>query len=292
VTDAPDSAAPLRLALALLDVPGVGRATVHRVLHHAASYDALLALPREQLGFRLKGVSKAAELADLLHDPTRFADHLGAADREIEARERQRVALIAPGHPHWPAGLDRISAAKRPVVLYAFGDAALLSRPTLGLLGAAGLDPAAFERAQQLAGEARQRGVGVLTAMDDGFDVATLKRAGGGIGVCGMGLSRIPPALRPAVMETVRGGGLIVSPFAMEHGPFPHDQSEATRVRLALSTAAVAIDPAPGTHLLRAVERHASGDERATSALFSVLVRAQADGAHPLDPDALWAALS
>ncbi len=283
----------LRLTLALLDVPGVGRATVHKILHHFERYDDLLALPREQLSHRLKGVSKAAELAELLHDPVRFNQHLAAADREIEARGRQRVILLTPRHPDWPAGLNRLAAARRPAVLRAFGNVALLSRPVLALLGSAGLAPDAFEAAQSLAAEAAQRGVTVLCAMDDGFDVATLKRAGGrGIGVAGAGLSRIAPALRPAVVETVGGGGLVVSPFAMEHGPFGHDQSEASRVRMAMAAAVMVCDPAPGSHLLHTLERHVSGEERAGAEVQALLVRAQVEGAAPLDAAALWKALS
>ncbi len=288
MTDTP----ALRLTLALLDVPGVGRATVHRILHHAERYDDLLALPREQLGYRLKGIPRAADLADLLHDPARFAEHLAAADREVEARTRQRVTLLTPHHNHWPGGLNRLSAARRPVVLRAFGEAELLSRPVLALLGSAGLSPEAFETAQSLAAEASRRGVTVLCAMDDGFDVATLKRAGGGIGVAGAGLSRIPPALRPSVVETARGGGLVVSPFAMDHGPFGHDQSEASRVRMAMATATVVCDPAPGSHLLHTLERHVSGDERVGETVQAFLVRSQVEGADPLNTDALWEALS
>ncbi len=282
----------VRLTLALLDVPGVGRATVHRILHHAHRYDDLLALPREQLGHRLKGVSRAADLAELLHDPARFAEHLAVADREIEARTRQRVTLLSPHHPHWPSGLDRLAASRRPAVLRAFGDAAVLSRPTLALLGSAGLSPEAFEAAQSLAAEASHRGIVVLCAMDDGFDVATLKRAGGGIGVPGAGLSKILPQLRPSVVETARGGGLVVSPFAMDHGPFGHDQSEASRVRMALSTACVVFDPAPGSHLLHTLERHVSGEERIGGAVQALLVRSNVENAPPLNPDALWEALS
>ena len=288
MTDSP----ALRLTLALLDIPGVGRATVHRILHHAERYDALLALPREQLGYRLKGVSKAADLADLLHEPARFAEHLAAADREIEARTRQRVSLLTPHHSLWPKGLNRLPAARRPVILRAFGNTALLSRPSLALLGSAGLAPDAFEAAQSLAAEAAQRGITVLCAMDDGFDVATLKRAGGGIGVAGAGLSRISPALRPSVVDTARGGGLVISPFAMDHGPFGHDQSEASRVRMAMATATVVCDPAPGSHLLHTLERHASGEERVSETVQAVLVRSQVDGAAALDVDALWEALT
>jgi hypothetical protein len=61
---------------------------------------------------------------------------------------------------------------------------------------------------------------------------------------------------------------------------------------MAMATASVVCDPAPGSHLLHTLERHVSGEERIGEGVQALLVRAQVDGADALNADALWEALS
>src|SRR5690606_30639695 len=65
--------------------------------------------------------------------------------------------------------------------------------------------------------------------------------------VAACGMARLQPAFRPAVSAAVRGGGLFVSPFAMEHGPFEHDDQDRLLVQTAVAQAVVFVDPRPET---------------------------------------------
>ncbi|MFN3596055.1 MAG: DNA-processing protein DprA [Rubricoccaceae bacterium] len=268
-------------ALALLHLDGVGRVAAHRLLERFGTYEALRAAPREQVRLRLKGVPGADAVTARLFDDGLMADALARARAEAEALAGRGVALLAPGMPGWPPGLTDLGRGTRPVLLYAFGNTALLGRPTLAVLGRPPLPPESFEHAQLAARHVWARGGVVATGARHGLDLALIKlgtAAGGGVvAVVEAGLARLTPSMRPGATALVRAGGLLVSPFAMTHGPFAHDDRERAAVQVALARAALAVAPEAGTPEDRAM---AFGAE-AGRALFVLL---------PAPPDAPWTA--
>ncbi len=72
------------------------------------------------------------------------------------------------------------------------------------------------------------------------------------VGVLGSGLATLTPSLRPAATALVRAGGLLLSPFPMTHGPFPHDDRERALVQVAMAQATLAAAPAADSHEARA----------------------------------------
>ena len=229
---------PADFALALLRLDGVGRVTAHRLLDHFASPDDLRATPREQVGLRIKGAPRAAETVERLFGPELDAA-LADAARQREALAPKRVTILARDSAHWPARLDDLEPAHRPVALWAYGHTDALT-PGLAILGRAGLAVPAFEAATDLA--KRMASGGIVTLAKDGFDLAVQKTALGAgarvVAVAVCGLARMEPSLRPGATAVVRAGGCLVSPFAMAHGPFEHDEREAARVAAALAASA------------------------------------------------------
>jgi hypothetical protein len=66
-------------------------------------------------------------------------------------------------------------------------------------------------------------------------------------------MTRIPPPMRPVISATVKAGGLLLSPFAMDHGPFEHDDKERALVLAALAQTCVFFEPVPDTPEWRAM---------------------------------------
>ena len=244
-------------ALALLSVDGLGRTTAHRILERFPTAAALRETPREQVRLRIKGAPRADRLVEAVLDEA-FPAALDAARAAIDGLGARGIWATAPGDDAWPSGLDALERSDRPVVLYAYGDLGALARPALACLGRPPLDAAAFEAAQTLARHALAHGAGVVTGARSGFDVAVQKLslgAGrGAVAVLGCGLARLEASLRPAATALTRGGGLLVSPFPMEHGPFDHDDRERALVQAALGRAVAVVGADEGSPERRAYD--------------------------------------
>lgn len=233
-----------RLALALASLDGVGRVTAHRLLERFPTLDALRATPREQVLLRLKGAPRAERTVATLFDDAWSDGALADADAHVAALAARGVRLLAPGDDGWPAGLTDLDRADRPLLLHAYGPTSVLARPMTALLARPPVDPDAFESAQAFARRTVAGGGALALVFAHGFDVALAKVSGGAaVAVVPAGLSKLTPSLRPAATALVRAGGLLLSPFEMEHGPFEHDERDAARVAAALSTRVVAIAP-------------------------------------------------
>ncbi len=241
----PDASATLALALLRLD--GVGRVTAGRLVERFPTLDALRATPREQVLLRLKGTPKAEALVSTLFEDA-MADRIGEAEETLGRMADRRIAALTQHHPHWPAGLADLDRSDRPVVLYAFGDTAVLTRPAVALLARPPLDGPAFETAQALVRRLLEREVVPAVGLQHGFDTVVAKLAVGAgraaVLVASAGLARVPGPMRPAASAAVKAGGLLLSPFPVEHGPFAHDDHERARVTAALARA-VALFGAP-----------------------------------------------
>ncbi|GIV59148.1 MAG: hypothetical protein KatS3mg043_0237 [Rhodothermaceae bacterium] len=244
-------------ALALLSLDGVGRVTAGRLLKHFASYEALRRCPREQVLFRLKGVPNAAGLVNLLFDEARMRPHLEAAGERLRALQEKHIALLAPARAEaaapWPPGLADLPRRLRPVLLYAYGDTALLVRPAVALFARPPLRQKVFETAQALVRHLCASGLVPAAGIDHGFDVVVHKLAAGGAGahpsilVAACGLARLPAPMRPVAAAAVRAGGLLCSSFPPDHGPYPHDDRERALLLAGLARATVFFEPRPQT---------------------------------------------
>ncbi len=251
-----DSPTAAPFALALLALDGVGRVTAHRLLERFPSLEALRATPHEQVLLRLKGAPRADRTVEALFSPA-FDDALAAAAAETERLAATGVRMLAPGDAGWPAGLADLARDARPAVLYAYGNPAALRAPLLAVLGRPPVPADPFEAAQRTARRASAAGAGIVTGLANGFDLAVQKVALGAgrapVGVLGSGLATLTPSLRPAATALVRAGGLLLSPFPMAHGPFPHDDRERALVQVAMAQATLAAAPAADSHEARAV---------------------------------------
>jgi DNA processing protein len=244
------------LALALLATEGVGRVSAGRLLERFPDADRLLATPREQILLRLPGIPGAEAIVRRLLDGD-FAARLAEARSQVASLAERQVSLLTQHHPHWPSGLDDLARGDRPTVLYAYGQTALLRRPTVALLAQPPLEGAAFERAQGLIRFLLAHGAVPAAGLQHGFDIVLCKLAAAAASpaaaFAASGLARVPGAVRPAGAALANAGGVMVSSFAMDHGPFPHDDVERARVLAAAAHAVVFVGAPEGSAERRAL---------------------------------------
>ncbi len=240
-------------ALALERMDGVGRVTAGRLLDHFADYADLLRYPREQVLARIKGAPKAGALVARLFDRAAMEVLLKQAEQALAALHEKRVAVLTPRHEAWPGGLALLPRGSRPFLLYGYGHLAALARPLVAFLARPPISPERFEQAQALARHLLPHGVAPATGAAHGFDVVLQKLCHAGttahpsVLVTSAGMAKAPPPLRPTISATVRAGGLLLSPFPMEHGPYEHDDKERALVLAALARACAFFEPQPDT---------------------------------------------
>lgn len=189
--------------LRLLRAPGIGPATVQRLL---AQSDG--ALPSFTLPLRAAGLSEL-QLRALREVP----------DEDIE---RDLAWLALPGRaaltlddPRYPAQLREI--AQPPPVLFVQGDIELLGLPQIAIVGARSASPQGLENAEAFAAELSRRGFVVTSGLALGIDGAAHRGAltadGYTVAVCATGLDRVYPARHKALAREIAARGALVSEF-------------------------------------------------------------------------------
>lgn len=252
------------LALALLQLEGVGRVACGRLVSRFPDLETLRSTPREQIRLRLPGIPGADAIVSRLFDES-FDHFLREAEETLVDLESKQVEVLTIHHPHWPEGLDDLSFSERPVVLYAYGQTALLRKPTVAFLAKPPLEEDPYELAQKFIRTLMAWGITPICGLQTGFDTVTCKLAAanhsGAIAVISAGLSKAPTEMRPAAAAMTRTGGLLLSPFPMQHGPFPHDDGERARLMTSIAGATVFVgaddEGAPECRALKwAIENH------------------------------------
>ncbi len=246
-------------ALALDLVDGVGRVTAGRLLDRFTSLDDLRRYPREQVLTRIKGAPRAEALVHQLFDPSVMDPLLDQARQRLAELHRRRLDVLTPHSAAWPRGIADLPRSQRPFLLYVFGETSVLLHPVVALFARPPLTEAAFEQVLALVHHLVPHGVVPATSAAHGFDVAVQKlchagpAAYPGVLVAAAGMAQAPPPLRPTISAAVRTGGLFVSSFPMQHGPFDHDDHERALVQAALAHASLFVAPEPGTPEWRAM---------------------------------------
>ena len=178
---------------------------------------------------------------------------LEEAEQALAHLSSLRVTLVTLRDPAWPAGLNDLPRASRPFLLYTYGHREVLTRPLVALFARPPISPEPFEEAQALVQHLLPHAAVPATGAAHGFDIVIHKLCyAGQVGypsllVASAGMAKVPPPLRPTVSGAVKAGGLFVSPFAMNHGPFEHDDKERALVLAALAGACVFFEPQPHT---------------------------------------------
>jgi DNA processing protein len=191
-----------------------------------------------------------------LEQPDR--QRLEADLRWVAAHDCRVLASTDPGYPS--CLLDLPDA---PAVLFVRGDAALLARPQLAVVGARAATHTGRVIAREFAAALARAGLTITSGLAVGIDAAAhegaVEAGGCSIAVFAQGLDRIYPRQHRSLAERICGSGALVSErppgTALRPGLFPR----RNRLIAALCQATVVVEAAP--------ESGSLGTARAASAL-------------------------
>lgn len=167
------------------------------------------------------------------------------AESEWALAERLGARFVCRGDPDYPPILTGTELA--PPVIATMGDAALLSRPSLAVVGSRNASLAGTKFAGQLSQELGRAGFSIVSGLARGIDTAAHEAAlsTGTVGVFAGGLDRpYPPENKPLMRRIVDGGGCLVTEMPFGWTPRATDFPRRNRVVVALSLGVLVVEAA------------------------------------------------
>jgi DNA processing protein len=226
--------------LRLLETPGIGRQSARRLLQAFGDPQAVFAHSASAWREVLDGRAAAAlaEPPDTLDDLIRCTlDWLSAGpDRQI----------IPLGDPAYPAAL--LDSPDPPLLLYLIGQAALLQRPSLAMVGSRSPTPQGREDARAFARALSQQGYTIVSGLALGIDGAAhegaLEGPGSTVAVVGTGLDRLYPRQNLDLARRIATEGALISEFCLGTPPKAQQFPMRNRIIAGLSQGTLVVEAA------------------------------------------------
>lgn len=209
----------------------VGPATWRRLMAaHGSAAAALAELP---------AIARAAGDSD--YTPCSEA----AARAELAAGHRAGAFLLVQGEAGWPAAL--LDLTDPPPVLWAMGDAGLLERPALAMVGARNASALGLRMARRLAVDVGSAGLAVISGLARGIDAAAHAAAldTGTIAVTAGGIDTVYPAENATLAAQIAETGLILTEAPVGQEPQARHFPARNRLIAALARAVLVVEAAP-----------------------------------------------
>ncbi|MCP3972127.1 MAG: DNA-protecting protein DprA [Rhodobacteraceae bacterium] len=216
--------------LRLLRSRRVGPTTFHRLMvEHGSAEAALAALPEVA---RTAGVEKYAPCPRAV------------AEQEFRAGHMAGARLIAHGAPGYPVALTDLPDA--PPFLWLLGDATMLSRPMVALVGARNASSLGTRMARALAEGLGEAGFTVVSGLARGVDTAAHLAAleHGTLAVMAGGVDVVYPAENAVLAQEIAERGLRVSEQPMGVQPQARHFPTRNRIISGLAMAVVVVEAA------------------------------------------------
>lgn len=219
--------------------PGLGPRRILRVVERAGCAARVLGLPLTEL----EGLEMPAESAQFIASGE--AGH--ASDQELEKAAGTGAMVITYGDEAYPSRLREIYDP--PALLWVRGEAALLSRPCLAVVGTRHPTPYGTGMAEMLSRDLALRGLTILSGMARGVDTAAHKGALAAkrptVAVWGTGVDVIYPKENKSLAEQmVAGGGAILSELPLGTFPAPQNFPKRNRILSGMSVGVLVIEAA------------------------------------------------
>jgi len=208
----------------------VGISTYKRLLiEHGTAQNALAALPE---------VARAAGVAGYQICPE------GVVRAELRAAHAAGAKLLHIDHPDYPPSLAELDDA--PPFLWLMGDAALLMRPMVALVGARNASSLGTRMARTLAQELGEAGYVVVSGLARGIDAAAHLAAlpHGTVAVQAGGVDIMYPAENAKLAEDIAKSGLRLSEQPMGLQPTARFFPKRNRIISGLARATVVVEAA------------------------------------------------
>ena len=257
--------------LGLTRVEGLGVRSAHKLVEHFGSPEAVY--------------SASMPALESCGVPRRVAEHLRAgagvmeAEREVAAADKLGCRLVAYGGPDYPPLLKQI--ADPPLVLYVRGDAALLARHAVALVGTRRPTAYGSSVAHRLASDLAQRQLVIASGLARGVDSAAHRGAlevnGKTVAVLGCGVDVTYPRENKRLADQIVETGALVSEFPLGTSPQPENFPIRNRIISGLSLGVVIVEAAEYSGSL-ITARLASEQDREVYAVPGNITSAQSFG--------------
>lgn len=167
------------------------------------------------------------------------------AEDELAAIQSLGGRLLTLDEPDYPEPLAAIEDA--PPVLCALGDASLIEKPILGIVGARNASANGRRLATQLAADLGTAGFVVASGMARGIDAAAHQGAleSGTIAVLAGGPDVVYPQENQAVYEGIRASGLLLAELPPGTTPQARHFPRRNRIISGLSRGVIVVEAAP-----------------------------------------------
>jgi DNA processing protein len=227
-----------RLAwLALALTPGLGPRRILRAVRDAGSAEEILRLPLTGL----EALQFPAEAVQFIAD----GKALEAANKELEALQKSGAAFLTYADPDYPERLREIFDA--PPLLWIRGDATLLAKSAIAVVGTRHPTPYGSGMAEMLSRDLAARGLIILSGMARGVDTSAHKGAlaakGKTVAVWGTGIDVIYPKENKSLAEQIlASGGTLVSELPMGTFPAPQNFPKRNRILSGMSVGVLVVE--------------------------------------------------
>ncbi len=223
------------VALAL--TPGVGPRRLLRAVERCGSAARVLHLPLTEL--------EALELPAQAAQFIATGEAAKAADEELGKLAGTNATVVTYHDEAYPERLREIYDP--PALLWARGDAGLLGKPALAVVGTRHPTPYGTGMAERLSRDLAMRGLIVLSGMARGIDTAAHKGALEAkrptIAIWGTGVDVVyPKENKPLAEQIIAGGGLIVSELPLGTFPAPQNFPRRNRILSGMSVGVLVIE--------------------------------------------------
>jgi len=223
--------------LALAMTPGLGPKRILDAVSAVGSASRVLELPLTAL----EGLRLPAAVAQFIFD----GKSRQAAEEEAGLVTEQGASLVSYGCPEYPERLKEIYDP--PPILWVRGEARLLSRPSIAVVGTRHPTPYGSGMAELLARDLAARRLLIVSGMARGIDSAAHKGALAArmptVAVWGTGIDVVyPKENRKLAEEILAGGGAIVSEMPMGTFPAPQNFPRRNRILSGLSIAVLVVE--------------------------------------------------
>lgn len=235
---------PRAAYVALALTPGVGGATLRKLLEACHTADGVLAAPSAFLG-TIPGINRDTVTA--IRQAT-IAD----GQRVLDAASKAGAAVLIPGSDEFPHILAHIP--EPPPLLFALGKLDLLGRTAVALVGSRDHSRYGADVCRRLAAEAASADLVVVSGMARGLDAvahaAALDSGGATIGVLGNGIGVIYPAANRYLYERVAREGLLLTEYPPGERPHAGSFPRRNRIISGLARVTVVVEAAAGSGAL------------------------------------------
>ncbi len=226
-------AAWLRLTL----IPGIGGETQRKLLAAFGLPDAIFAAGR------LATRAVVGDRADLLFD----FDPAEAVDRSLTWAAQPGQHIITLADAGYPRALLEI--ADPPSVLYVRGNAGLLNKRGLAVVGSRNATPQGLQTAENFSRTLAAKGLAIISGLALGIDAAAhrgaLAAGGETVAVIGTGADRIYPARNRELALAIAEHGAIVSEFPLGTPAIAANFPRRNRIISGLSRGVLVVEAAP-----------------------------------------------